>query len=187
MKVSTVVSVFLLSAFLLLSGCASTGEVKERQKFTGSFDKYKNVVLVTQANNNLKNDEFLRTKLASLVQKELLHLKLFQSVKINDAQGAQLKVKMQIAKLDEPGGATALLASSLANSEVEVATEMIELSPKPRELVTVDVTGNSKMKGRASVGGFGVTGADSYTNTALEKAAEKLAMYVKEHSSLKSK
>lgn len=186
-------TVLLLVAALLLSSCASTGEIGETKKFTGSFDGYKKVRIQTIPNAALQNDENLRNALAKAVSLELAKIGLFDQVLLEskDGGGATLNLEVKVDRADEPSDVATMFGGLGANAEVAVEANFYEVNPKNpkanRHLSSLSVTGNSKMKARTSVGGIGVTGSGELLGAAVKEAAIRIGKYVQEHSSKKEK
>ncbi len=173
----------LLFLFLSsLAGCASTGEITELQKFSGTVDQHKKVVILLKANSKVEKDNQYRERFGRILAKAIAKTELFDHVGVNKLSGATLKLLVQFNKISEPNDLTSVFANSLANSEIEVTAILAESTPAIRKLSSLTVTGNSKQRGRSTVGGIGVTEATDYTETAMEEAADRIAHYLVQHS-----
>jgi hypothetical protein len=172
-----------LMAGIFLAGCASTGEIGETKKFSGNFDSHKKVSIQALPNATVKQDETQRVIFSKILAKEIAKIDLFDEVQIDKSgKAAGLLLKTKFVKIEEPSDAATMFGGGMANSEVFLEVGIFETQPKLQALASLSVTGNSKMKGRSSVGGIGVTDSNALTHAAMIEAAERIANYLKDHS-----
>ena len=171
-RVSAVVVAASLS--LALAGCATSSAINESKPLPAGVAAYKSLGI--RMKPSLPEDEGGKysQKFATYLAAKLNEQKVFAQVLTDPASPADLVVTLSFTKIDRPGGAMSVLGGSGANAEVEL-DGAFTAGAATDPLATFHLMGNSRNRGRTSVGGFGVTSSEDYTDTAIEEAAGKLA------------
>ncbi len=179
MKFTRVLFVLFSPLFFFVLGCASSGAIKETQALNAPLGKYK-VVWIQLEKNNIPKEDLYSNKFLSILKNELEKTGLFETIHTEQNAQAPLKLTAKFLAIDEPSEAVAILVGTMANSEVKLDVNLSETKPATRKLCSLEVSGNSKNRYRTSVGGVSITGGSDYTVTAMEEAAERIALYIRE-------
>lgn len=174
-------------SFLHFFGCATTKSLREDVAFTGDFAKYKSVAVQYEPNpaiDQKENPQAFQFVLINQLNKD----KVFPKVTPHEEGVAtDLIIKIKVLELDSPSALGAMFGGGMANSEVRVTCDFHETQPQ-RKVASMEAMGNSKLMGRSSVGGIGVTSGKAYRERAFENAGEIVSDYVqKHHSAFKNK
>ena len=163
-----------LSLAFALTGCATSSAISESKPLPAGVASYKSLGI--RMKPSLPEDEGGKysQKFATYLAAKLNEQKVFAQVLTDPASPADLVVTLSFTKIDRPGGAMSVLGGSGANAEVEL-DGVFTRADSNDPLATFHLMGNSRNRGRTSVGGFGVTSSEDYTDTAIEEAAGKLA------------
>ena len=168
----------LFALVLGLAGCGSASTLTEVKPVTSGLGTYQTIAVhVTPA----PNDE--GGKWSAYFAKELsTRLKdkgVFANV-VTDPNGTgDVVLDLKFTKLDIPHGAATTFAAGSVNANVDLDGTLTK-GGSTDSLGTFVVTGNSSHKGRTTVGGFGVSGPDSYVEAAIEQAASRVTTYFAE-------
>jgi len=157
-----------------ISGCATSSSLSEAKPLPAGVVAYKSFGI--RMKPGAKEDEGGKYsgKFAQHLASKLNEQKVFAQVILDPNAPADLVVTLNFTRIDRPGGASSVLGGGMANAEVEL-DGVFTRGTSPDPVGSFHLTGNSKNRGRTSIGGFGVTSSEDYTQTAIEEAAEKLA------------
>ena len=157
-----------------ISGCATSSTLSEAKPLPAGVVAYKSFGIRMKPGAMEDEGGKYSVKFAQHLASKLTERKVFAQVSLDPNAPADLVVTLNFTRIDRPGGAASVLGGGMANAEVEldgVFTRGTSSDP----VGSFHLTGNSKNRGRTSIGGFGVTSSEDYTQTAIEEAAEKLA------------
>src|SRR4051794_3351577 len=151
-----------------MMGCATSSTLNEAKPLPAGVVAYKSFGI--RMKPGAKEDEGGKysVKFSQYLASKLNEKKVFAQIVVDPNQPADLVVTLTFTRIDRPGGATSVLAGSAANAEVEL-DGAFTTAASPEPIGTFHLTGNSKNRGRTSIGGFGVTSSEDYTDTAIEE------------------
>jgi hypothetical protein len=166
---------FAVACFsVAMAGCATSSTLTEAKPLPAGVVSYKSFGIRMKVALPEDTGGKYSAKFAQYLATKLAEEKVFAQIVTDPAAPADLVVTLQFTRIERPGGAMSVLSSSSANAEVEL-DGVFTAASSAEPVGAFHVTGNSKNRARSSVGGFGVTSSEDYTDTAIEEAAEKLA------------
>ena len=156
------------------AGCATSSALSEGKPLPAGVARYKSLGIRMKPSVPEDEGGKYSQKFAQYLAAKLNERKVFAQIVTDPASPADLVVTLNFTRIQRPGGAMSVLGSSAANAEVEL-DGVFTAGNAPDPLATFHLMGNSRNRGRTSVGGFGVTSSEDYTDTAIEEAAQKLS------------